>query len=636
MIYTEYPNDEMILDIIKNYISNSIYPYAIMIDGQWSSGKTFFVKNKLIKELSEYIKENSQKYDQIIYVSLYGISEINTIPTRIILNINEHHKLKKTIPFIKDIAKATGKAINIDLDDFFSAICEIINWERYIIIFDDLERCNCDITEVMGFINNLVEHHGSKAILVANEAEIENHNSHIDPLEYIVAKDEKIITAIDNKKKNEPKEPLTASLLKKRANEIFDRESNYERIKEKLIAHTIKYRPNLDIIIDAIINGNIKKDTNLHKIIVPEETKLIKILKDEDFYNLRTFQFFVEIINRLDGILTDIYGLDNNDVLTQVINYCLNVSVKYKKGNYKIPWKDDDLYGKVSLTNDPYFRDAIFGFAFVDYAIAYNIYDKHFIKKTIDTYRIEKLAEREIESQQNDPSILLLQDWYLYSEDEVFNEIINVRDKIKKLAYSLKQYPNIIYTVLPPIIECNFDKSIFGEITNMMYEHIKNNDVEFTYRDFRIVSSESTITAEYNKCVDIIREILMKKSKSTLFDSIDDALTQQNWAESLCDITDCYEYNSQNKSILGFLNMNSIVNLIKASNSKQIFNFLSFVHNVYHFENIEDFYRNDIENIHTLIKGLEEINVNDFDIIKQRNISNLNNLLKAKYQRLCM
>lgn len=112
MIYTEYPNDEMILDIIKNYINNSIYPYAIMIDGQWGSGKTFFVKNKLIKELSKYIKGNSQKYDQIIYVSLYGISEINTIPTRIILNINEHHKLKKTIPFIKDIFKATGKAFN--------------------------------------------------------------------------------------------------------------------------------------------------------------------------------------------------------------------------------------------------------------------------------------------------------------------------------------------------------------------------------------------------------------------------------------------------------------------------------------------------------------------------------------------
>ena len=43
---------------------------------------------------------------------------------------------------------------------------------NYIFVFDDLERCDCPINEVFGLINGLVEHEGTKVILVANEKEI--------------------------------------------------------------------------------------------------------------------------------------------------------------------------------------------------------------------------------------------------------------------------------------------------------------------------------------------------------------------------------------------------------------------------------------------------------------------------------
>ena len=34
----------------------------------------------------------------------------------------------------------------------------LVNYDNTIVIFDDLERCNCDVNQILGFINNFVEH----------------------------------------------------------------------------------------------------------------------------------------------------------------------------------------------------------------------------------------------------------------------------------------------------------------------------------------------------------------------------------------------------------------------------------------------------------------------------------------------
>lgn len=44
--------------------------------------------------------------------------------------------------------------------------------ENLILIFDDVERCQIPISEVLGYINYFVEHAKSKVILIGNEEEI--------------------------------------------------------------------------------------------------------------------------------------------------------------------------------------------------------------------------------------------------------------------------------------------------------------------------------------------------------------------------------------------------------------------------------------------------------------------------------
>ena len=41
-----------------------------------------------------------------------------------------------------------------------------------ILCFDDLERANVDVIDILGYINNFVEHDGIKTILICNEKEL--------------------------------------------------------------------------------------------------------------------------------------------------------------------------------------------------------------------------------------------------------------------------------------------------------------------------------------------------------------------------------------------------------------------------------------------------------------------------------
>lgn len=74
-----YLSESSILKEIKYYIDTDFYNYAVMIDGAWGSGKTYFVKNVLLKKI-----ESNEK--RVLYVSLYGISNIQELGKKLYLD----------------------------------------------------------------------------------------------------------------------------------------------------------------------------------------------------------------------------------------------------------------------------------------------------------------------------------------------------------------------------------------------------------------------------------------------------------------------------------------------------------------------------------------------------------------------
>ncbi len=168
--------------------------FAILLKGKWGCGKTWFI-NKYREKL-----ENGNKKQKCLYVSLYGMtsfSEIENIFFQQLFPIRSSKAASITGKVLQGLIKASLK---IDLnndgkDDTVSLQIPKIelpksfeNVDNSILIFDDLERCQIDIGNLLGYINYFVEHQGLKVILVANEDKLLENSNYKDIKEKLIGK----------------------------------------------------------------------------------------------------------------------------------------------------------------------------------------------------------------------------------------------------------------------------------------------------------------------------------------------------------------------------------------------------------------------------------------------------------------
>ena len=139
-------NNKEIIKILDEYVNNSKKQYAILIDGEWGCGKTYFIKNEYIN------KEDVNK----VYISLYGVKSKEEINKKIYYAIiDKKIKINKKV---KKIGEEAGKIAEITIENIFnvklggiknidiSGIVSLFNdIKKYILIFDDLERCDIPI-----------------------------------------------------------------------------------------------------------------------------------------------------------------------------------------------------------------------------------------------------------------------------------------------------------------------------------------------------------------------------------------------------------------------------------------------------------------------------------------------------------
>ena len=165
-------------NIIADYIKDSRYKQAVLINGTWGAGKTYFVEEKLMEALNDYV---------VIRYSLYGVHSseqiLSDIQREMLIKLigNKEFKIKdksfhlpsKLLEMAPNITSILWKKIGFESDDL-NELLSIIEFDKskIIIIFDDLERVGIEINEVLGIINSFVECHKTKVIIIANEKEI--------------------------------------------------------------------------------------------------------------------------------------------------------------------------------------------------------------------------------------------------------------------------------------------------------------------------------------------------------------------------------------------------------------------------------------------------------------------------------
>jgi hypothetical protein len=313
-------------DYMKFYMSLSNPQFAVLINGKWGSGKTFYIKakvdkwnsvlkksknNSIAQKTSFWNKKDKQKEDEEIvlkplYISLYGVSSTSQISEKIkeALNPLFYTKGAKIIKNILLGAVKTATHINLDTDGDGKSDGKVsfnvnsigllkggddrIKGEK-LIIFDDLERCKLKISELFGYINEFVEHYSCKVILLSEESKI-------------------------FEKCEEEKEA-------------------YKEFKEKLVGQTFIIQADIEKAIDAFIN---KLSASKEKEFLENSKGLIKsVFESSKIENLRILRQsildFERFVNQFDSSLKE--HKKYQDFLKNLLGHFVLVYLEFKSGN---------------------------------------------------------------------------------------------------------------------------------------------------------------------------------------------------------------------------------------------------------------------------------------------------------------
>ena len=324
-----------LIESILDYVRSDYTDYAIMINGEWGSGKTYFWNNQVKKKI-ESLKLNGKKFTTI-YMSLYGISNLEEISKKIFMETSQlmDRNLRKymsangqtTIPeYAKtgiDMANFFGNGSNggkLDYEEFFST-------DDKVLCFDDLERANVDVIDILGYINNFVEHDHIKTIIICNEKELSTKikNSNLEMKTFIAT------YLLDKQGElNKSDKPMVEKIQEK-IEHVFDKAIDYERIKEKLVGETFEYAPQFDY----IINGILMRFENNRELIrfLRENTELIiSTFKKSGTRNLRILKHALNDFNKIYEEVNKFFPNTNNRVMQTMLIFTIAVSFEIKAG----------------------------------------------------------------------------------------------------------------------------------------------------------------------------------------------------------------------------------------------------------------------------------------------------------------
>ena len=435
---------EDLVESILDYIRTDYTDYAIMINGEWGSGKTYFWNNKIRKKIDS-MKFNGKQY-KTIYMSLYGISNLEEISKKIFIEttqlmdknlkkyMNQHEEA--VIPeYAKsglDMANLFGISNNdgkINYEEFFST-------DDKILCFDDLERANVDVIDILGYINNFVEHDHIKTIIICNEKELSTKikSSNLEMKTFIATY---ILDKEGELKKTD--KPLVEK-IKDQIENVFDKANEYERIKEKLIGETFEYVPKFDYIINGILI-RYEDDRDLVRFFRENTNLIISTFNKSGTRNLRILKHSLKDFQKIYQIVTQKYPNISNKIVQTMLIFTIAVSFEIKSGKIIkdkfVEIKSNEEYKSILVSSRVLMDNKQFYIKEFDNNYYYNFKTDYRFFKFIEYYvrtRIfdMKLFKKDMEEIQNSgesdaiPAYRrLLTEEYWKIPDEEFLKVIN-------------------------------------------------------------------------------------------------------------------------------------------------------------------------------------------------------------------
>lgn len=585
---------------IKDYTKNDKTNRAIMLTAPWGSGKTYYIKNELVPSL---------KKDGIgtILVSLYGIDSLAELSKNLYIEArakwinkkSEKREIGKIIAktIVKNVAGHYGIDLSIDEKDM-QKLYESVDLSDRLIILDDLERSRIDIVDVLGFVNDLCEQDGAKVLLVANEKAIKSY-------------EKKESISKDGKKS-------TDSVMTKEC-------ERYIRIKEKTIGDTILFFEDKK----SVIKGILKNFNNKFFKCFLEETadssynivsKISEIMESNTSNNYRSLLYACQ---KTDDIIRRLSKSYHNYDVNFIENLFLGSVAYLTKNTLDTVWEDDGYTSSsLGLLEYPLYR-VMYDF------VNFQIFNEHSLKTMQELFSKAKMVSELDEYLQK-----------IYSCDTCAEvEIVEAIDKLEE-GLEKNILPDSDFIKLANYLI--FIKGIIG------YDEKINNCLNLMLKNARILTEKGNkIATESFSGIQ-----LETKEEYDAFDQFKQEIKNISNKRYALDETDYSAaglsafYDKIIKERASFINYGGfakhldipkLLEQIKNSTAEEIQRIRGLFLSVYReFSNINEYYKGDLENLRTLLNGIDEIKEHPgtLDKIQQRQLQWLSMNLNEAINRL--
>ncbi|MCI9063870.1 MAG: hypothetical protein HFJ17_04640 [Clostridia bacterium] len=461
-----------LVESILDYVRSDYTDYAIMINGEWGSGKTYFWNNQIKKKI-ESMTLNGRRY-KTIYMSLYGISNLEEISKKIFIETTQlmDKSLKKYMNSHERTAIPEYAKTGLDMANFFGVASngDKIDYEEFfstndkVLCFDDLERANVDVIDILGYINNFVEHDHIKTIIICNEKELatkmksENLEMKTFIATYLLDKQGEL---------NKNDVPMIEK-IKDRIETVFERANEYERIKEKLIGETFEYAPQFDYIINGILM-RYESNKGLIKFLRENAMVIMTTFKRSGTRNLRILKQALNDFKKIYEMIDKYYPNTNKVVMQTILIFTIAVSFEIKAGKItKEKFKnieDNEEYKAILVSskvlndnrqfyikefdNNYYYNfkaDYRF-FKFIEYYVRTRIFDMKIFKVDMEEAERTFSGEKEVPAYKK----ILTEEYWKIPDNKFFDIVYEALEDIKsgklELIDIVKLYVYYVYFV---------------------------------------------------------------------------------------------------------------------------------------------------------------------------------------------
>ncbi|UXX78386.1 KAP family NTPase [Reichenbachiella carrageenanivorans] len=570
-------NTEHIIEVFSEYLDNKKTQYALLINGKWGCGKTYFWKNQLSRVAT------TKKLNPI-YISLNGISSISDLESLLFIRLipvigkEEKNWFSNSVKVIGNVLNQTSKIfLKTDLNDLLKGVSlDSLDFSNYIICFDDLERCQIPVKETLGYINNFVEHKKLKSIFLADEPNIDKS------------------------------------------------QQGYASIKEKIIGRTINFETNIEDALPHLFERYRESHEEFHTFLLSKQNRFVELAFVYDLQNLRIIDFYLDLLKGLYGNIKDI----EEDYMDEIIFFSLIITIEFKEG--KLTSSDNKDFKK--LDNIDEYRQSLslsknkeiskeepkeYVQHFYEKYISGSV-NSYFFYSSIYSYILSGFLDQivlkeEIKDRYPDQIPIEIEEFralitYKFREldDSTFNKYSkSVLKYAKEGKYSIYDYVQLakfyFYFSENKLVDRSVEEIILDLKTGLQIakekrqinNHVLDSIFHFGDRDARVMEIMKHVKEIHIE----IRNEQLNYSNSEIIE----CLRKNNEF----DLAEVFKKHFLSKEFLPYIDVDALLEAIKESSNKQLFNFTELLQDRYKSNNIGEFLYEDFDPLSELRRKLE-------------------------------